>query len=658
MDKVRERQEMAGRFGGQAVLRAGDERFRWLVDRAHDGVVLTDTRGFIVVWNAAMERITGIEAGDAVGRTIWDVQRQLEYRGQRAPEAQRQVEEMVRVVLATGQAPWLGQPHTREVARPDGSWRFVEAVMFSIEVNDGFVLGGISRDVTEQKAAEEALRASEKRLRVIAANYPAYMSIVEKDLTIGFTSGREFAKQNLDPDSFVGLTLENIFGEHAPVVRERYLQAFAGEPVSFELCINEQVQRYDVVPLYEQDGEIRRILAVVEDITDRRRAEEEHLLNEMRLNSLLELSQMAHELSEPEIVQAAVEQAVRLTGSEIGYSHFVNLDQQTIRLVTWSASTMEQCTAVYETHYPIDQAGVWADCVRLGRPVVHNDYQSLPDKRGYPLGHAHLVRHVSVPVFDAGRVVLILGVGNKPTEYDESDVRQMLLIGDQLFKILQRRRADEQTRAALAQKEVLLKEIHHRVKNNLQVVSALLGFQADAIDDPRVHEAFEESQNRIHSMARIHDQLYQSSDLAQIEMGGYIEELVQDLGHTYAMWNLTFEVDAADVKLDLEKAVPSGLIINELVVNAVKHAFPPGRNGHGSDRICVLMQPRGGQLELVVRDNGVGLPPGLDLSGTRRLGLRLVGMLARQLQGTLEMSCAEPEGTAFKITFPVGAGEG
>jgi PAS domain S-box-containing protein len=428
----------------------------------------------------------------------------------------------------------------------------------------------VEQEIAGRKLAEEALRASERLLRIIAANYPAYLSIIERDLTVGFTSGREFAKRNLVPDEFVGLTLEQVFGEHASLVREHYLRAFAGEAVRFELVFEGQVQLYDVVPLYEENGEIQRILAVVEDITDRRRAEEgqrqavqalreseeryrtvvehspagiviiddayrilyanereaqilgrpleaivghdfqtfldeetrwfvadryvrrqrgedvpsayefdvvhpngekrrvettvtlfrdssgavrsvaqmldvtEHRLNEMRLNSLLELSQMAHELSEPEIVQAAIEQAVSLTGSEIGYSHFVNPDQQSIRLVTWSETTMEQCTAAYETHYPLDQAGVWADCVRLGKPVVHNDYQSLPDKKGYPLGHVHLVRHVSVPVFDAGRVVLILGVGNKPGDYDETDVRQMLLIGDQLLKILERRRADEE----------------------------------------------------------------------------------------------------------------------------------------------------------------------------------------------------------------------
>ena len=394
------------------------------------------------------------------------------------------------------------------------------------------------------------------------------------------------------------------------------------------------------------------------DITERKRAEDERRLNEMRLNSLLELSQMAHELSESEIVQAAVEQAVSLTGSEIGYSHFVNPDQQTIRLVTWSERTMEQCTAVYETHYPIEQAGVWADCVRLGRPVIHNDYQNLPDRKGYPPGHAHLVRHVSVPVFDAGRVMLILGVGNKRTDYDETDVRQMLLIGDQLFKILERRRADEQVRAALAQKEVLLREIHHRVKNNLQVVSALLGFQADSVDDPRAYEAFQDSQNRIYSMARIHDQLYQSGDLAQIEMGAYVEELVQDLSYSYGMQGLAFEVHAADVKLNLEQAIPCGLIVNELVVNAVKHAFAPRGDGPEPDQVCVLMQPKDGQLELIVRDNGVGLPPGLDLYNTKTLGLRLVEMLSRQLRGTLEVSSAESEGAVFKVTFPVGVSRG
>jgi len=188
------------------------------------------------------------------------------------------------------------------------------------------------------------------------------------------------------------------------------------------------------------------ILASVRDISERKKIDHERKLNESRLNSLLELSQKAHELSERDIVQHAIETAVSLTDSMIGYLHFVNPDQSTIQLVTWSEKTFDYCKIVSDSHYPLEQAGVWADCVRLGRPVIHNDYQNIPDKKGYPEGHAHLTRHASIPVYDREQISIILGVGNKTDDYDSSDILQMNLVGYQLVRILQRKRFEDDLR--------------------------------------------------------------------------------------------------------------------------------------------------------------------------------------------------------------------
>lgn len=188
------------------------------------------------------------------------------------------------------------------------------------------------------------------------------------------------------------------------------------------------------------------ILASLRDISERKRMDQKRKLNESRLNSILELSQKAHELSERDIVQHAIETAVTLTDSMIGYLHFVNPDQNTIQLVTWSEKTFEYCTIISANHYPLDEAGVWADCVRLGRSVIHNDYQTIPNKVGYPEGHAHLTRHASIPVYDREKISIILGVGNKSKEYDSSDVLQMNLVGYQLVRILQRKRFENDLR--------------------------------------------------------------------------------------------------------------------------------------------------------------------------------------------------------------------
>ncbi|HSR34539.1 MAG TPA: sensor histidine kinase, partial [Anaerolineae bacterium] len=210
--------------------------------------------------------------------------------------------------------------------------------------------------------------------------------------------------------------------------------------------------------------------------------------------------------------------------------------------------------------------------------------------------------------------------------------------------------AGQQLRAALAEKETLLKEIHHRVKNNLQLISAMLALQARATGDERVVAAFEESQHRILSMASIHEQLYRSPDLSQVDMGAYIRNLAADLQNSYSRPGITIQAEAANVLLDIDQAIPCGLIVNELVSNALKHAFPLTEDCVGD--VWVTMQPLENQqrrLELVVRDDGVGLPRDLDFEHKGTLGLTMVSLLSRQLGGHLEID--RNNGTTFRIQF-------
>jgi|GEM_PF-1873623 len=166
-----------------------------------------------------------------------------------------------------------------------------------------------------------------------------------------------------------------------------------------------------------------------------------HTTSRPRLtDALLELHRLALFAREPEIYSAAIEAAVALTCSEIGYFHLVNEDQRTIELGTWSAGTLSRCKAVYERHYPIDSAGVWADSARHRRACLHNDYQALTAKRGYPEGHVHLVRHLGVPVISGERVVLLVGVGNKPDNYDEADRAAVQAIADEAWQLIVRSR--------------------------------------------------------------------------------------------------------------------------------------------------------------------------------------------------------------------------
>ena len=213
--------------------------------------------------------------------------------------------------------------------------------------------------------------------------------------------------------------------------------------------------------------------------------------------------------------------------------------------------------------------------------------------------------------------------------------------------ITERKRAEEQIQASLKEKEMLLKEIRHRVKNNLQIIASLLDLQSESLTDPQDLQIFQESQHRIRSMALIHEHLYQSEDLAQIDFAQYIQELVYSLFSSYAagVSGITLKLDVDAILLDIDTAIPCGLILNELVSNSLKHAFPDGRRGE----ICIGLRLDHERQTLLVRDNGVGLPENLNFQNTESLGLQLVCTLTDQLKGTITLD--RSGGTTFKIAF-------
>jgi len=215
--------------------------------------------------------------------------------------------------------------------------------------------------------------------------------------------------------------------------------------------------------------------------------------------------------------------------------------------------------------------------------------------------------------------------------------------------ITERKRAGERVRASLREKEVLLQEIHHRVKNNLQVICSLLRLQSRNIKDEEALAVFRDSQNRIRSMALIHEKLYRSQDLARVDFGGYIRSLASSLIRSYRTHSgrVRLQVDVSDVSLPIDAAVPCGLIINELVTNSLKHAFPGGRKG---EIRVMLRSNHDHQVTLTVGDNGVGLPQDVDPEDTQPLGLELVNALVEQVAGRIDLR--NDGGTEFEIRFP------
>ncbi|MFB2879806.1 histidine kinase dimerization/phosphoacceptor domain -containing protein [Floridanema aerugineum] len=215
--------------------------------------------------------------------------------------------------------------------------------------------------------------------------------------------------------------------------------------------------------------------------------------------------------------------------------------------------------------------------------------------------------------------------------------------------ITEQKQAEQQLKTSLREKEVLLKEIHHRVKNNLQVISSLLKLQSEFTKDREVISLLSDSYNRVRSMALIHEKLYQSQGIAQIDAADYIKSLVYNLvsSHTPISERINLDIQVEPIFFDLDTAIPCGLIINELICNTLKYAFPEGAIGKIYLRLSLLKNQF---ILLEVADNGIGLPADFDIEMSESLGLQLVNNLTNQLEGNIEidLQC----GTFFRITFP------
>ncbi|MBZ2166194.1 sensor histidine kinase [Methanobacterium spitsbergense] len=212
--------------------------------------------------------------------------------------------------------------------------------------------------------------------------------------------------------------------------------------------------------------------------------------------------------------------------------------------------------------------------------------------------------------------------------------------------ITERKKAEIEIKNSLNEKEVLLREINHRVKNNLQIIASLLHLQADSIDDKKIADILKESETRVKSMAIVHEKLYQSPNFNDINFKQYLEKLVYDILYTYGIkiGLIKVQMEIEDIHLNIDTAIPLGLIINELITNTIKYAFPQNKG-----TITIQLKSLTEKMEITIADDGIGLPKDINLENPETLGLKLVQSLVKQLDGDLKLNT--DKGTEFKITF-------
>ena len=317
----------------------------------------------------------------------------------------------------------------------------------------------------DQRRIAENLRESEARARLLTEQLPAILyraSLLPESPTLyispriadlGYTPEEMTADPTLwmrliHPDDrpqvqdALGALLEDSHRDGAELVIDYRLATRDGQWRHY---------RDTAQVVCDETGQPRYLQGVMLDVTDTRQAQQTLALQARRAEALLELPRAAERLDERDFMQFGLEMAEELTGSRIGFIHFVHDDQQEIELVTWSRTTLAHyCRAAFDRHYPVDRAGIWADAVRQGKAVVFNDYSGAPQeriqRRGLPEGHAALTRLISAPVIEGGLVRMIAGVGNKADRYTDLDVETVQLLANEVWRIVRQRRADAQLR--------------------------------------------------------------------------------------------------------------------------------------------------------------------------------------------------------------------
>ncbi|MBN2171031.1 MAG: GAF domain-containing protein [Candidatus Krumholzibacteriota bacterium] len=301
---------------------------------------------------------------------------------------------------------------------------------------------------------------------------------------------------------------------------------------------------------------------------------------------------------------------------------------------------------------PLDAARVearWGERLRRGE-AVFGAVEDLPPQDAELLAPRGVRSLLVAPILVAGGLWGLLGVADcvAVRRWLPGEVDALRAAAATLGAAIQRLRAENQLRRSLAEKETLLREVHHRVKNNLQVVSSLLALQQRELSRDADRLAFAECQGRIRSMALVHEKLHQDGAGGRVDLAEYVRDLAAGLLRMHGGDAApVLDADLAPARCDLDTGVPLGLLLNELITNAIRHAFPAGRAGR--IRVAFRRLP-GGEAELVVADDGVGLPAGADPAAPATLGLQLVQTLTRQLGGRIDY--LPGDGTTARVRIP------
>ncbi len=589
--------DITERKQAEETHRENEERFRTIVETAPGMLMISDAQGNNIYVSPNCEKLTGYTQKELQGKLRWWVHKDD------TPKARKIFEQTFQKGKGGKDFEYKAVKKNGDIWHASSTWKPLKDKKSHLQ---GVVMQTI--DVTERKKTEEALRESEEK----------YRAIFESINDVYFRTNRHGIVTLISPSvqTQAGWAPEDIIGKP---VTDFYLNADDHEKTMEKLNQSGVVNDYELRLLakdgsaietsasanlmFDKNGQPEGLEGVLRNITERKRAEEELQAREAYLDQLFESAQEAIVMADKKGKALRINQEFTKL---FGYTQEETVGKVMDELIV-PKKLQKSATLITEK-------------VAKGERTAFEAIRCRKD------GRMIAVSVLASPIVVSGKQIGTYGIYRNITE---------------------RKKAEEQIKASLKEKEILLQEVHHRVKNNMQIISSLLNLQSRHIKDQESLGLFQSSQNRVKSMALIHERLYQSKDFTRIDVADYVQNLTNHLFITYGISKdaVKLKIDIKDIFLDINTAIPCGLIINELVSNSLKHAFPNGKKGE----IKISMRPLiKDEIELVVGDTGIGMPEYANLKNTESLGLYLVSMLAEdQLHGEIEMD--QTQGTAFRF---------
>ncbi len=658
--------DITARKQAEAALQKSEEKFRNLFDDAPLAIGLASLRDYRTIKvNEAHRQMLGYSDSELANMTFAD----LTY-PEDLPADVEQVKQLVE-----GNIPRFQME--KRLIKKNGELMWANMTVTLIRDGEGLPLYSMAaiEDISYRKRAEMELQQLKERLQFLLASNPAviFTAAAAGKFCITYISDNVQAIVGYEPQEVLAdsnFWSGRIHAEDLPQFIVNFSALSEGKNCIYEYRFLHKDGMYrwlrtELKLLVDSKGIPIEIIGYAADISNSKCAEialRQQFEQERLVDAIARRVRQSLQLEEILNTTVAELQQVLLADRVLVYQILPEIGGRVI-----AEAVVEGCSRLIDRFFGAEVFP--AECYQLylqGRicAISELDDSSIAPCMMEFLQQIEVRAKLAVPIIQHSQLwgLLIAHQCDGPREWQEWEmnlfqqlvnqlaiaIQQSLLYQQLQAELSDRFQAETNLKNSLKEKEILLKEIHHRVKNNLCVVASLLELQSNTVADPPIAKMFEESQNRLYSMALIHEKLYRSTNLAQINFGEYLEDLVSNLFHSYNISDnrIQLQVLAEQISLNIETATPCGLIANELVSNTLKHAFPHDTSGTVSVE-CYQTGDR--EIHLFVKDNGIGFPENIDFRKTNSMGFQVVCTLTEQLEGTIEMS--RQIGTVFHLVF-------